>query len=134
MEISNFIVVFKSKAGTRFFDEIVQWQDSLWLIQKYFPVNCGIPYLNPLPMPIDDSPFPNKKSHYTFDPFPAFIYVASQNPVSTLIAPCDSPQVLLLTSVAPEADHNMTRDKYDYNNTKRGYCASRHDEIIWYKN
>ena len=90
-----------------------------------FPVYCGIPYLNIPPMPIDDSPCPNKISHYTPDLLPAAIYVASETSVSTFTNPYDSPGVIVLTSNAPKIE--------DCGKLKIGYCTRRHGRIRCYK-
>ena len=59
------------------------------------------------PIIIDDVPVPEKIAHYTPDLFPTAIYVASENYVSTLTNPSNSPQLLLLTYDDPNPRHDM---------------------------
>ena len=63
-----------------------------------FPVDYGITALNLPPIPIYDSSRQNKRAHYTPDPLPHAISIASGKYVSTLTTPCDYPQDILISS------------------------------------
>ena len=95
------------------------------LFKNTLPVDYGIPYLNTLPMPIDDSLRPNKKSCYTPEPLPDDIYVASKTSVINLNNHCESPNFILLTYI--------TRDEHDCGNLKIGYCARCYYGMIFHK-
>ena len=84
-------------------------------------------------MSIDDRPLPNKISLYTSDPLPDTIYITSEKYCSTLTSPCNSPPIHFPTSETPTTDHIMIKCGYDYEKSKRGYCARRHDGIRCYK-
>ena len=75
--------------------------------ENTFLFNCGIPDFNFPPMPIDDSPHPNKRVCYIPGPLPATISVAYGNSVSTLTDPSDSPQDIFLIYYAPNIDYIM---------------------------
>ena len=96
---------------------------------NHFPVYCGIPYLNILPIPIYDSPRMNKRSGYTPDMIPYSVYVASGNYISTFTAPSETPQVIVLTSDSTGTNHIIMRDKLGCSLDKIGCCSRRHDII-----
>ena len=98
-----------------------------------FSFDCSITALNFPPMPIDDSCRLKKRACYTPDQIPSAISAASGRSVSNLITPYDSPQVILLTSDAPDTEHIIMRDKLGRATEKRGYCSRRHDTIRCYK-
>ena len=70
-------------------------------LNNTFPDDCGIPALNLPHRTLDDIPLPHKISCYTPDLIPATISFASENSVSTLTTPSDSPKLLLLPSDDP---------------------------------
>ena len=61
--------------------EIIKLKTISLIVYELFnnntPVDYSSPYLNITPMPIDDSPRPNKRYQYTSDPLPDSIYVTS---------------------------------------------------------
>ena len=63
-----------------------------------FTDNFHTPDWNLPPITIDDRPHLHKIAHQTPDLLPASIYVDSENNVSTLTTPSDSPRLLLLPS------------------------------------
>ena len=63
-----------------------------------FPTDFGSPYLNPPPINIDDSPYPDKRDRCIHDFLPDAISAASENSISNLTTPSDTPKVLVLTS------------------------------------
>ena len=74
------------------------------------------------PITIDDIPHPHKRARYTPYLIPAAISVASENDVSTLTTPSDSPYIL------PTDDPNTLNVMKKYMHLKgrvhRGYCCS----------
>ena len=78
-------------------------------------------------MPIDDGPFPNKRSCYTSDPLPAAIYVSYRKSAIRLTPPCESPKAILLTPDDSKTGHTIMGDKHYSGSVKIGYCARRHD-------
>ena len=75
-----------------------------------FPVYGVSKDLNKPPIPIDDSPRPNKISRQTSDTLPYDIPVTSGNSVSKLSTPYDPPQVLVLNYDNPDTQHTITSD------------------------
>ena len=61
--------------------EIIKLKKISLIVYELFnnntPVDYSSPYLSITPMPIDDSPRPNKRYQYTSDPLPDSIYVTS---------------------------------------------------------
>ena len=98
-----------------------------------FPVECGSPYLNLPPMPLDENSRPKKRARYTPDQLPAAISVASGKSVGTLTTPSDRPQDIFLISDAPSTDHTTMRDKPGCAKDKRGCCSRRHEGIRHYR-
>ena len=96
-------------------------------------VDCGIPDLNLPPIPIDDSPRPDKISRYTPDLLPASIYVAYGKYVSTLDTPSELPQVVILTYDAPNTDHAINTDKPICVTDKVGHFSRIHDGKSFHK-
>ena len=79
-----------------------------------FTAGFGSPALSLPPMPIYDSPHPNKRSRYTSDPLPAAIYVTSGNYVSTFTTPYEYPQVILLNSDDLNTHHTIMSYNHFY--------------------
>ena len=96
--------------------------------------DCDTPAFNLHPMIKDDSHRPNIRAHYTSDPLPYTISVASKNSVITLTSSCESLPIHFTTSDPPSADHIMMRDGYDREKPKRGYCIKSHNGIKYLKN
>ena len=69
--------------------------------------------MNLPPITIEDIPFPHKISLYSPDLLLDTIYVASENSVSTLTTPYDSPKIFPLTSDDTNPFHVMKKD-YPY--------------------
>ena len=63
--------------------------------------DCDTPAVNLHPMLKDDSHRPNIRAHYTSDPLPYTIYVASKNSVITYTTPFESPKIYFPSSKAP---------------------------------
>ena len=59
-----------------------------------FTADCGSPAMHPPPITFDGRHPPHKIARYAPDLLPAAISVASENSVSTLITPYDSPDIL----------------------------------------
>ena len=76
-----------------------------------FPFYCGSPDLNLSPMPMGDSPHPNKRARYTSDPLPDSISVTSVNNVSTLTTPSGYPQVIVINYYDPKNHHTIMSEK-----------------------
>ena len=93
-----------------------------------FVANCGSPYFNLPPVPIDDGSFPDKRARYTPDLLPAAIFVTFENSVSTLTTPSDSIQFLVLAYDYPNPHHAMNKDDPYRVREKRGYCFRKCDE------
>ena len=96
-----------------------------------FTGDCDSPAMHLPPITIDDRAPPHKRARYAPDLFPAAISVASENSVSTLTTPSDSPDIL------PADDHNtlhvMKKDKPYSVRVKRGSCYRKHGRKICYK-
>ena len=93
-----------------------------------FTAKSGSPDLHLLLITIDYRSRMHKRSCYTPDLLPGFIFVAFGNYVSTLTTPSDSPQLLIL----PYDDTKPTyaSNKYDpyRGRMKRGYCCRKNYE------
>ena len=68
-----------------------------------------IPDINLPPINIDDRSRPHKIACYTPYLLPDTISVASENSVSNLTTPSDSPHILLITSDNPNPPHIMNK-------------------------
>ena len=101
---------------------------------NHFSVDSGTPDLILPPIPIDDSPHPNKKARYTSDPLPADISVTSGKSVSTLTTPSGHPQLFEPKSDNHDVHHTIMSDKPFHGRTKRGYCSRCHGGKRYYKN
>ena len=64
---------------------------------------------------------------------PAAISVASENSVSNLTTPFDSPLLLLLPSDYPNPTHEIKKDDPYRGRVKRGYFCKKHDDKRCYK-
>ena len=93
-----------------------------------FTDNFGIPALNLPPITIDDRPRQHKRACYAPDLFPAAIYIASDNSVSTFTTPSDSPQIFILPSDDTNPIHVMRKDGTYRSRLKRGYWCRNHDK------
>ena len=78
------------------------------------------------PITIDDRPCPHKRARYTLDLLPAAISVASENSVSNLTTPSDSPD--LLPSDDPNTLHVMNKDAPFQGRVHRGCCCRKHGQ------
>ena len=77
--------------------------------------------LTPTPIPIDDSPRPNKISWYNSVPLPADIYVTSGNSVSAFTTPSGHPKRFEPDSDDHDANHTIMSENYFHVRKKRGY-------------
>ena len=93
---------------------------------NHFTYEFGSPYLNLTLITIDDRPLLHKKSHYTPSLLTDAIYVASENYVSTLTTPSDSPD--LLPSDYPDTLLVMKKYVPFLGRVHRGYCCRKHDK------
>ena len=93
-----------------------------------FTSDFGSPDLHLPPITIDDIPRPYKRARYTPYLLPATISVASENYVSTLADPSDSPLLILITSNYPNPSHAMKKGGPYFVRVKIGYCYSKHNE------
>ena len=85
-----------------------------------FTYYCGGPDLNLPPINIEDIPRPDKIAHYNPDMLPSDIYVASEKYVSTLTAPYDYTQLIVLTFDDNNPHHAMENEKPFHGRVKRG--------------
>ena len=96
-----------------------------------FTYKFGILVLNIPPINFDGMPQSHKISRYILDLLSASISVATENAVSTLTTPSDSPYIL------PTDDHNTHHVMKKYVPLKgrfhRGYCCRKHGQIRCYK-
>ena len=84
-------------------------------------------------MLIDNSFRPDKRFRYTPDPLSYDIYIYSGNYVSTLTAPSESPEVIVLTEDNNYTGHILTKEKHGCAAEKRGYYSMRNYGRIYYK-
>ena len=93
-----------------------------------FTADFGSPALHWPPIKIDDRSCLYKRARYTLDLLPAAIYGASENSVSTLTTPSDSPDIL------PSYDANTIHVMKKYvpfkGRVNRGFCYSKYTQII----
>ena len=76
------------------------------------------------PITIDDRPPPHKRARYAPDLLPAAISVASENYVSTLTTPYDSPDIL--PTDGPKNLHVLKKDVPLKGKVYREYCCMKH--------
>ena len=76
---------------------------------------------------------PDKRARYNPDILPSDIYVASEKYVSTLTAPYDYTQVIVLTFYDTNPHHTMKNDNLVHGRVKIGYCYRRHGGIRFEK-
>ena len=76
------------------------------------------------PIIIDDRPPTHKRARYTPDLLPVSIYVASEDYVSTLATPSDSPDILPTDD--PSTLYFMKKSMHLEGRMKRGYCCRKH--------
>ena len=79
-----------------------------------------------LPSPLIIDP-PNKRDRYAPNLFPAKIYVASKNSVSTLTTAYDFPDIL--TTYGQKTIHVLKKALPVYGLVHRGYCYRKHGQI-----
>ena len=89
-----------------------------------FIADCGIPDMHLPPITINDRPPPHKRAQYAPDLLPAAISVASENSVSTLTTPSDSPD--LLPNDYPNTLRVLKKDVPLKGRFRRGYCCMIH--------
>ena len=98
-----------------------------------FTVECGSPFLNLLPMIVDDSPPPKKIYRYTTDTIPASIYFASVKYISNFTTSFDYTNVIVLASDDTNTPHTIMRYNPGSFRRKTGYYFRLHDGIRCYK-
>ena len=96
-----------------------------------FTSDFGSPYLHLPPITIGDIPPPHKINRCTPDLLPDAISIASENYVSTLTTPYDSPD--LLPADASTHIHIMKKILPFQGRFNRGYCCRKHSKIRCYK-
>ena len=93
-----------------------------------FTADFGSPFLNLLPINIDDIPLLYKRARCTPDLIPVFYSVASENSVSTLTTPSDSEQLFHLPSDDTNYPHAIIKDEPYSVSMRRVYCCGKNDE------
>ena len=88
---------------------------------NYFSDDSGKPEFNLPPIVMYDSPRKDKRDRYATDLILYAMYVASENPVSTLTKTSDYQQVLVLTSDDPNHSHTTNKDNPVNGRMKIGY-------------
>ena len=99
-----------------------------------FPYGCGRPELNPPPITIVNRPRQNKRSSYAPDLVTDTILIASENYISNLTNPSDSPRLILLLSDDPNHLHAMEKNDHFHCRIKIWYCTRKHNKKRCYKN
>ena len=83
------------------------------------------------PITIDDRPPPPKRARYAPNLLPVTISVASENSVSTLTTPSDSPDIL--PTDGQKNFHVLKKDLPVNGRVHRGYFCRKHGKIRCYK-
>ena len=98
-----------------------------------FTADCGSPAMYLPPITVDDRPPPppHKRAQYAPDLLPPAISVASENYVSTLTTPSDSPDILPTDD--PNTLHVTKKDVPLKGRVNGGYCCIKHGRIRCYK-
>ena len=84
-----------------------------------------------LPSSLMIDPPPYKRDQYAPNMFPAAISVASENSVSTLTTPSDSPDIL--PTDGTKTIHVLKKDLPVKARVHIGYCCRKHGRKIYYK-